>query len=393
MRKIAVINQKGGVGKTTTTANLGAALGRAGWRVLLIDLDPQGHLSLHFGIQVTDEQVSTYDMLTDGLGIQDIVEPVRDNIVIAPADIHLAGAEAELVSIMGREVILREALEKVEDEYDYMLIDCPPSVGVLTINALAAADQVLIPLQAQFFALQGFAKLLEKTVTLVHRRINNPLTVLGVILCLHERATRLAGEVVEDIRLFLDAGRGTRVPWSNAKLFETPIRRNIKLAEACSFGKSIFDYAPRSNGALDYLFLAHEIFPEAGIAIPGWMKNKQGTGRSAESHELRIAPVEEVASTGSEPANVEGNSTAQEVESPGPPEDERSATPPRPPRVDPAIGTEAPVSLPPARRMVQPGGLPTPESASIPRTIPVIDARDSSVSREAGGSHNINRLR
>lgn len=271
MKKIAVINQKGGVGKTTTTANLGAALARAGQRILLIDFDPQGHLSLHYGYQTDEESVSAYDVLTDDTPIADALIEVRENVALLPADIHLAAAESELVSVMGREVILREALEPLEDDYDYLLIDCPPSVGVLTVNALAAAEEVLIPLQAQFFALQGFAKLLEKTVTLVHKRINPELTVRGVVLCLHEGATRLAGEVVEEISEFLQAGRGVNVPWANAALFNRPVRRNIKLAEACSFGQTIFDYAPRSNGAIDYLWLASEIFPEADIAIPTWM--------------------------------------------------------------------------------------------------------------------------
>ena len=290
MKKIAVINQKGGVGKTTTTANLGAALARAGNRVLLLDLDPQGHLSLHYGIQLSDEQLSVYELLTEGTPIPDIAIQVRDRITLVPADIHLAGAEAELVSIMGREVILREALEPLNDAYDYLLIDCPPSVGVLTVNALSAVDQVIVPLQAQFFALQGFAKLLEKTVTLVHKRINPTLTVAGVALCLHESATRLAAEVVEEIELFLDAGRGSSAPWANAQLFTSCIRRNIKLAEACSFGKTIFDYAPRSNGAVDYLRLAHEVFPEAGIAIPTWMQKSPRAQRAKQTKDRDQTP-------------------------------------------------------------------------------------------------------
>jgi chromosome partitioning protein len=259
MRRIAIINQKGGVGKTTTTANLGAALARTGARVLLVDLDPQGHLSLHFGAELNDEQVSIYDVLTSSALIKDAALRVADGLTLVPADIDLAGAEAELVSVTGREVLLREALHPVAAEHDYLLIDCPPSLGVLTINALVASDEVLIPLQAQFFALQGLSKLLD-TVTLVKQRINPELTVTGVVLCMHEPSTRLATEVVEDLRRFLAAARDGDTPWSNARLFDTYIRRNIRLAEASSFAQTVFDYAPKSNGAADYARLAAEIF-------------------------------------------------------------------------------------------------------------------------------------
>ncbi len=278
MRKIAIINQKGGVGKTTTTANLGAALARAGRRVLLLDFDPQGHLTIHFGIRLAEDQANSYDVLTDDVSIVEASLAINDGMALVPTDINLAGAESELVSVTGREVLLKEALLKVEDQYDYLLIDCPPSVGVLTVNALSAADELLIPLQTQFFALQGFGKLLEKTVTLVRRRINPSLTVTGVILCMHEAATRLACEVVEDLRAFLDAGRSLDVAWAKAKIFDAHIRRNIKLAEACSFGQSIFEYAPKSNGAMDYLRLAAEIFPEAGIELPHWMARSTPSG-------------------------------------------------------------------------------------------------------------------
>lgn len=259
MRKIAVINQKGGVGKTTTTANLGAALARAGRRVLLIDLDPQAHLTLHFGAAASDEQPNVYDVLASSAPVADCLIPINDRIRLLPADVDLAGAEMELVSVPGREVILREALSAVEGEYDFLLIDCPPALGVLTINALVAANEVLIPLQAHFFALQGLGKLLD-TARLVRQRINPELTISGVILCMHEAATKLAGEVVDDLRRFLDSSREAPVPWANARIFENSIRRNIKLAESSSYGQTVFDYAPRSNGAVDYARLAAEIF-------------------------------------------------------------------------------------------------------------------------------------
>lgn len=261
MRRIVVVNQKGGVGKTTTTANLGAALARMGQRVLLLDLDPQGHLSLHFGVEVGEDQNSTYDILINGLSIQEAVIPIGERISLVPADIDLAAAEVELVSVTGREVILREAADRVANDYDMMLIDCPPSFGILTINALSASHEVVIPLQAQFFALQGMSKLFE-TVTLVRQRINPLLKVSGVVLCMHESTTRLAGEVVADLTGFLNKVRDSQTAWSGARLFKTPIRRNIKLAEASSFGQTIFDYAPRSNGAADYENLAHEVLGE-----------------------------------------------------------------------------------------------------------------------------------
>lgn len=271
MRRIAVINQKGGVGKTTTTANLGAALANNGLRVLLIDLDPQGHLTLHFGAELRDGQPSVYDLLTTATPIGDVLVKVRDRVTLVPADIDLAGAEVELISVTGREVILREALAPIEHEHDIMLIDCPPSLGILTVNALVASTEVLIPLQAHFFALQGLSKLLD-TVTLVRQRINPQLHVGGVVLCMYESATRLAGEVVDDLVKFLDASRGTACAWADARVYQTSIRRNIKLAESCSFGQTVFDYAPRSHGAIDYARLAAELAPtplNVGARPPG----------------------------------------------------------------------------------------------------------------------------
>lgn len=261
-RRIAVINQKGGVGKTTTTANLGAALARAGAKVLLIDLDPQSHLSLYFGVELSADQPSIYDVLTSGLRVDEAMIKVSDHLSLLPADIDLAGAEVELVSVTGREVLLREALEPVSDQFEFMLIDCPPALGVLTVNALCAMNEVLIPLQAHFLALQGLGRLLQQTVTLVRQRINPNLTVAGIALCMHDSTTRLASEVVEDLTGFLENARGTNVAWAGARVYKTFIRRNIKLAESASFGQSVFDYAPRSNGAIDYERLAIEIFGE-----------------------------------------------------------------------------------------------------------------------------------
>ncbi len=258
MRKIAVINQKGGVGKTTTNVNLGAALASLGRRVLLLDLDPQAHLTMHFGHEVQQDDPTVYEVLTDRTPIAKAVRSVRDRVALVPAHTDLAGAEIELVNTVGREVILREALEPVGDDHDIMMIDCPPSLSLLTINALAAVDEVIIPLQTHFLGLQGLGKLLE-TMTLVRRRINPELKVSGIVLCMYDTGTRLAGEVVADLRGFLDGCRGKDHVCADARLFHTKVRRNIKLAEAPSFGQTIFDYAPQSNGAIDYLSLAAEV--------------------------------------------------------------------------------------------------------------------------------------
>lgn len=266
MRRIAIINQKGGVGKTTTTVNVGMALARAGHRVLLIDLDPQAHLTLYLGLDPQSDREGTYELLTGSATISKARRKIATNLWAVGARIDLAATEVELVSVVGREVILRDLLNQHVGhgvngrtaQYDYVLMDCPPSLNVLTLNGLCAAREVVIPLQPHYLGLQGLSKLLE-TVSLVSQRINPGLSVTGVVICMHESGTRLAGEVLDDVRAFLDAARGTPVPWANARLFETMIRRNIKLAESPSYGQSIFDYAPDSNGARDYEQLAREI--------------------------------------------------------------------------------------------------------------------------------------
>ena len=256
MRRIAVINQKGGVGKTTTTVNLAAALAAAGHRVLVLDLDPQGHATTHLGVE--NPSPSLYDVLVRNVPLAAVRRRVEPGLDLVPATIDLAAAEVELAGVVGREVILREAMARDAEEFDFVIMDCGPSLGVLTLNALAAADEVFIPLQPHFLALHGLSKLLE-TTGLVARRINPRLAVTGVVLCLFDAATKLAQEVLGDLVGFLEQSRGMTVPWSSARVFETKIRRNIKLAECPSFGRSIFQYAPGCPGAADYRSLAAEV--------------------------------------------------------------------------------------------------------------------------------------
>ncbi len=251
MRTIAVLNQKGGVGKTTSAANIAAALATFGKRVVVIDMDPQAHLTIHMGLEPELLKGGTYNVLIQDSRFEDDVMLVRPNLWILPANIHLVGAESELVSVVGREIILREALERVQDEFDYCLIDCAPSLGLLTLNALAAAQEVLIPLQPHFLALQGFGKLLQ-TVELVNKRINPSLKVTGILLCMFDTRASLPNEVKSDIEQFLENDRNSGSAWSEARIIPTFIRRNIKLAEAPSYGRTIFEYEPNCNGARDY---------------------------------------------------------------------------------------------------------------------------------------------
>jgi len=258
MECIAVINQKGGVGKTSTAVNLGAGLGERGKRVLLVDLDPQGHLTTHFGLDESAPGKSIYEVLTSNLPLADAIHSYSSVIDIVPSNVDLAAAETELVSVLGREVILRDALSAGEWPYDVVLFDCPPSLGILSLNALCAANRVLIPVQPHFLAMQGTGKLFE-TISLVNQRINPRLAVLGIVMCLFDAGTRLSFEVVGEISRYLESDRDSTMPWHAARIFETRIRRNVKLAECPSFGQSIFEYAPRSNGAIDYLALADEV--------------------------------------------------------------------------------------------------------------------------------------
>lgn len=271
MRRIAIINQKGGVGKTTTTVNLGCALARAGHRVLMIDLDPQAHLSLHLGFDPSEAYQGTYEMLTGSATLDQARRQVADNLWVVGSSIDLAAAEVELVGVVGREVILDDLIKQHvgtgAHQYDFLLMDCPPSLGTLTLNGLCAASEVFIPLQPHYLALQGLSKLLD-TVSLVTRRINKGLVVSGIVVCMHDSGTKLCGEVVDNVYQFLKDSRNTDVPWAGAQMFDTFIRRNIKLAEAPSHGQSIFDYAPDSNGAKDYARLSGDVDGSGRAELP-----------------------------------------------------------------------------------------------------------------------------
>ncbi len=257
-RIVALLNQKGGVGKTTSTVNLGAALAEAGHRVLLIDLDPQGHLSLHLGIDSSTCGEGVYELLLDPeVGLGQAIQHARPNLDVIPATVDLAAAESELASVEDRHAILKTKFEAVRDlgPWDYVLLDCPPSLGLLTLNALAFAREVIVPMQAHFLALQGLGRLLE-TVSIVGRGVNPDLRVAGVLLCMHEKQSSHGREVVAELKDFFAQARGTDAAWSDATVFLPAVRRNIKLAEAPSFGQSVLEYAPACPGAMDYRTLA-----------------------------------------------------------------------------------------------------------------------------------------
>ena len=266
MRRIAIINQKGGVGKTTTAVNLAAALAESGQRVCVLDLDPQAHATTHLGIELDGKASSMYDVLVNSRPLAEVRRKVADNLWVCGSDINLAAAEVELAGVVGREVILRDLLLQDEGAFDFVFMDCGPSLGVLTLNALSAANEVFIPLQPHFLALHGMGKLFE-TTALVSKRINPALKVTGVVLTLYEANTRHAQEVIQDLQEFLDKSRSSNVPWSKARIFGTRIRRNVKLAECPSFGQSIFTYWPQCHGSEDYAALAREVLGETPVVL------------------------------------------------------------------------------------------------------------------------------
>jgi chromosome partitioning protein len=276
MRSIAVANQKGGVGKTTTAVNLACGLARAGRRVCLVDLDPQAHATLHAGVQPGNAAVTAFDVLTAGQPLAAATVAAGERLWVVPAHIDLSAVDMALAGRPGRETILRQRIA-ADDRcsgrdadgmaFDYMVVDCPPSLGLLSLNALAAVDEVLLPLQPHFLALHGLSKLLE-TIELVADHVHPGLRLLGVVLCLYESGTRLAVEIGRDVDEFLRAAERSHPAWRDARLFAARIRRNVRLAEAPSFGQSIFDYAPDSHGAADYAALAAEVDQPAAAVRP-----------------------------------------------------------------------------------------------------------------------------
>ncbi|MBM7712075.1 ParA family protein [Enterococcus xiangfangensis] len=247
-RIISVANQKGGVGKTTTTVNLGACLAYDGKKVLLIDSDAQGNATSGLGVRKPDVKQDIYDVLVNEVPIKEtIIETSRENLSIVPATLQLAGAEIELTSMMARESRLKSALAEISDEYDFILVDCPPSLGHLTINAFTASDAILIPVQCEYYALEGLSQLLN-TVRLVQKHFNPGLEIEGVLLTMYDARTNLGAEVVEEVRRYFQE-----------KVYDTIIPRNVRLSEAPSHGKPIIDYDPRSKGAEVYQALAKEV--------------------------------------------------------------------------------------------------------------------------------------
>jgi chromosome partitioning protein len=262
MRSIAIMNQKGGVGKTTSTVNIAAALAVAGKRVCVVDLDPQAHATMHLGINLGDDAKSVYDVLTGKAKLSEVRQKVGENLWLIPAHLDMVGAELELASIPGRELILRDELAEDNFPVDYLLIDCPPSLGLFTLNALTAVQDVFVPLQPHYFSLHGFARLVQ-TLEAVTKRLNKSLRLSGILLCMYD-GTKLAEEVSQSIAAFFDQRDKLPTVCREAVIFETKIRRNIRLAEAPSHGNPIFVYDPNSSGAEDYRNIAAEIVAKFG---------------------------------------------------------------------------------------------------------------------------------
>ncbi|MBC1742150.1 ParA family protein [Listeria welshimeri] len=245
---IALANQKGGVGKTTSSVNLSSSLAFLGKKVLLVDIDPQGNASSGVGVNKGEIEHCIYDVLVDDVAIQDVLQKTDlDNLNVIPATIQLAGAEVELVPAISREIRLKKAIDSIRGDYDYVIIDCPPSLGLLTLNALTAADSVLIPVQCEYYALEGLSQLLN-TIRIVQKHLNEDLEIEGVLLTMLDARTNLGIQVIEEVKKYFQN-----------KVFNTIIPRNVRLSEAPSHGKPILLYDAKSKGAEVYLELAKEV--------------------------------------------------------------------------------------------------------------------------------------
>lgn len=245
---IAIANQKGGVGKTTTAVNLSSCLAVKGKKVLIIDIDPQGNTTSGLGIDKTKIQKSIYDVIINDVPIEEtFIKTKVDNLVLSPSNIQLAGAEVELVSVISRETRLKNAIEKIEKEFQFIIIDCPPSLGLITVNALTAADTILVPIQCEYYALEGLSQLMN-TVRIVQKHLNPELKVEGVVLTMFDARTNLSIQVVEEVKKYF-----------GNKVYRTIIPRNVRLSEAPSYGLPIILYDNKSKGAECYMDLADEV--------------------------------------------------------------------------------------------------------------------------------------
>jgi chromosome partitioning protein len=245
---ISIVNQKGGVGKTTTAVNLSAFLAKKRKKVLIIDLDPQGNATSGYGFDKGQLENTVYDLLVNEEDINNVISATSvKNVDMCPTNINLAGAEVELVSAISRETILKRAIEPVLDKYDYIIIDCPPALGLLTINALAACEGVIVPIQGEYYALEGLTQLMD-TINMIKKKLNPKIGILGVVITMHDRRTQLTKQVVEEVQKYF-----------GDKVFKTFIPRNVRLAEAPSYGQTIEEYDPKSKGSLAYQALANEV--------------------------------------------------------------------------------------------------------------------------------------
>ncbi|MDO4514202.1 MAG: AAA family ATPase [Lachnospiraceae bacterium] len=245
---IAIANQKGGVGKTTTAINLSASLAALGKKVLVIDTDPQGNTTSGFGVEKNDLENTIYEMILGECSIQDcMIKNVVEGVSILPANVNLAAAEIELIGVDKKDFILKNEIDYIKDSYDFILIDCPPSLNTLTINAMTAANSVLVPIQCEYYALEGLSQLIH-TINLIKERLNPDLDIDGVVFTMYDSRTNLSMQVVENVKSHL-----------NQHVYETMIPRNIRLAEAPSFGQPINQYDPKSTGAESYMSLAKEV--------------------------------------------------------------------------------------------------------------------------------------